>query len=188
MLIELLKEKNMSIYQCSKLTGIPYTTLSELVNGKTNIENCSVSVVYKLSKVLGTAMENLIEYAIEERLDFEVFKSNMCHFAKKLGQYEFVKELLMTNQVGKYWSKKWYPEAFYTLAMLDYISMINDIPLCKDYEHIRKHSLEETIYPKGIELISELDPSSNIKEECLKQAIPEFLKYNIVESEIDDVF
>ena len=48
MLIELLKERNMSIYQCSKLTGIPYTTLSELVNGKTNITNQSAIDIIKL--------------------------------------------------------------------------------------------------------------------------------------------
>ena len=38
MLDTLLKQKNMSIYQCAKLSGIPYTTLSELVRGKTRLE------------------------------------------------------------------------------------------------------------------------------------------------------
>lgn len=188
MIIELLREKNMSIYKCSKLTNIPYTTLSELVNGKTNIENCSVSVVYKLSKALEISMEELIEYALDKRLDFEVFKSNMCHLVKLNGQYEFVKEMLKADQVGKYWEKKWYPEAFYTLAMIDYISRVNDIPLCKEYEYIRNYSLEDKIYPRGVELIEELNPESHAKEESEKKSIPEFIRFNIIESEIDDVF
>ena len=60
MLETILKQKNLSMYQCAKLSGIPYTTLSELVRGKTRIEKCSAETVYRLSRVLGVSMEDLI--------------------------------------------------------------------------------------------------------------------------------
>ena len=81
MLDTLLKQKNMSIYQCAKLSGIPYTTLSELVRGKTRLEKCSAEIVYKLSKLLDISMEDMIADSIEVRSDFEIFKSNVCHKA-----------------------------------------------------------------------------------------------------------
>ena len=77
MLEAILKQKNMSIYQCAKLSGIPYTTLSEVVRGKTRLEKCSAEVVYKLSKVLDLSMEDLIADSMELRSDFEIFKSNI---------------------------------------------------------------------------------------------------------------
>ena len=90
MLETLLKEKDMTMYQCSKLSGIPYTTISEVVRGKTRIEKCSAETVYKLSKVLNTSVETLLKDAIEERLDFEVFKSNVCHLVKYNGELDFI--------------------------------------------------------------------------------------------------
>ena len=49
MLKDLLDEKKLSLYQCSKLSGIPYTTLSEVVRGKTKLSKCSAETVLKLS-------------------------------------------------------------------------------------------------------------------------------------------
>ena len=65
MLEAILKEKKMTIYQCAKLSGIPYTTLSEVVRGKTRLEKCSAETVYKLSKVLNVTMEELMVDSIE---------------------------------------------------------------------------------------------------------------------------
>lgn len=39
MLERLLNERQMSVYQCAKLSGIPYTTLLEIVRGKTDVVN-----------------------------------------------------------------------------------------------------------------------------------------------------
>ena len=37
-LMGLLKEKRLSVYQCAKESRVPYTTLSDIVKGKTKIE------------------------------------------------------------------------------------------------------------------------------------------------------
>ena len=47
---ELLKEKNISVYQCAKKSKVPYTTLADLVNGKTKLSKCTAETIYKLSK------------------------------------------------------------------------------------------------------------------------------------------
>ena len=39
MLEKILKDKSISVYKCAKESNIPYTTLLEIVRGKTNIEN-----------------------------------------------------------------------------------------------------------------------------------------------------
>ena len=188
MILDMLQEKNMSIYQCSKLSGIPYTTLSELVRGKTNLENVSVGVAYKLSKVLNVTIEDLLELVNEQRIDFEIFKSNVCHLVKTNGDLDYIINTLQKDEVNRYWEKKWYPEAFYILAMIDYLSRINDIPLCDKYDHIRTKSLKEPLFPKGIKMISNLKSNTDIEDESIKEAIPEFLRFNIIEKDVYNVY
>ncbi|MBQ7300315.1 MAG: helix-turn-helix transcriptional regulator [Clostridia bacterium] len=184
----MLKERNLSIYQCAKMGNIPYTTLSELVRGKTQIGKCSADTVYKLSRILHVSMEKLMADAAEPRYDFEIFKSNVCHKVKDIGDLDFIITTLENDDVRKYWVREWYAEAFYLLAMIDYLSRINDIPLCMQYDDIRSHSLGKTIYPRDVLLTCRLMNDDTIKETCMKEAIPEFLQFNIVESEIRDVY
>lgn len=188
MLKEILKQKNMSIYKCSKLSGIPYTTLSEVVRGKTRLEKCSAEVVYKISKALDTSMESLISDSIEARSDFEIFKSNICHRAKDEGDFDFIISVLESDDIRRYWSKKWYSEAFYLLAMIDYLSRENNLPLCNKYDDIRSQSLKIPLYPRDVVMAAKLSPKLDRRAECKRNAIPEFIRFNIVESEVRNVY
>ena len=188
MLEAILKEKKMTIYQCAKLSGIPYTTLSEVVRGKTRLEKCSAETVYKLSKVLNVTMEELMVDSIEPRTDFEIFKSNVCHFVKDNDELDFIVTTLQKDEISRYWNKKWYPEAFYLLAMVDYLSRVNEIPLCTKYDDIRSRSLKEPLYPRDVLMAAKLHKDLDLREQCKREAIPEFLRFNIIESEIRDVY
>jgi transcriptional regulator with XRE-family HTH domain len=185
-LIDLLRNKQLSVYQCAKESQIPYTTLSDLVKGKTSLENCTAATLYKLSKTLHVAMEELLEECFREQ-NFEIYKSNVCHLVKDKGDLDFIIDTLQENRIRIYWERKWYPECFYLLAMLDYLSRENDLPLCKDYEDIRSCTLPEPLYPKDVVLAAKLDAALDVKEQCLKEAIPEFRRFNIIESEIRNV-
>lgn len=185
----LLEQQNLSTYQCSKLSGIPYTTLLELVKGKTSIEKCTAETFYRLSSALNITMDELYQqlHSSEIRVSFETFKSNVCHLVKEKGDIDFIIDTLQSDNIGRYWSHKWYPEAYYTLAMVDYLSRENQLPLCKNYDSIRSTSLKKTIYPRDIELAANLDPSLDIKEQAVAESIPEFIRFNIVEKEIRNV-
>lgn len=189
MLEKILKEKNISVYKCAKESNIPYTTLLEIVRGKTNIENCSAQTVYRLSKTIDMPMEEILEKCrAPERVAFETFKSQMCHIVKSKGDIDFIIDTLSNDEVNEYWKLKWYPEAFYTLAMVDYLSKENDLPIADKYDSIRACSLSEPLYPRDIVLASKIDKNSNIKKQAIDEAIPEFIRFNIVERDVRDVF
>lgn len=190
MLLErLLAQKELSVYQCAKQSGIPYTTLLELVKGKTRIEKCSAETVYKLAKTLEVSMEELLEKAggLEKRVAFETFKSNICHIVKMKGDIEFIIDTLEEDDVCRYWERKWYPEAYYVLAMVDYLSRLNNLPLCQKYNDIRNTSLKEPIFPRDISLAARIDDTLDIRAQAIKESIPEFIRFNIVEKGIRDV-
>lgn len=59
MITKLLAKKNMSIRQLSILSGIPYSTLNEMIKGKANYHKCSIEVFDKISIVLGVSIDEL---------------------------------------------------------------------------------------------------------------------------------
>ncbi|MSU03477.1 helix-turn-helix domain-containing protein [Tissierella pigra] len=63
----ILKEKGMSRYSLSKLSGIPWPTLSDICSGKIDINVCSEEIILKLSKTLDMPIEEIITLKIEAK-------------------------------------------------------------------------------------------------------------------------
>ena len=184
---ELMNHKKITKYRLSKDSGVPYTTVNDICSGKAQFEKCSAETVYRISKALGVTMESLIEPCIDKRSDFEVFKSNTCHRLKELGDIPFIIDLLEKDEIRRAYQKGWYRESLYLLAMLDYISRENRAPLCTQYDDLRKLKLQNTLFPAGVLAMSEITKNPQIKEKSLREAIPEFMRFNIVESEVRNV-
>ncbi len=185
---ELLNEKGMTKYKLAKISGVPQSTIADICSGKTDIKKCSAETLYKLAKALNVTMERLIDNRLNnQHIDFELFKSNVCHSVKLKGDIDFLIDTLQSDEIRKYYNLKWYAEAFYLLGMVDYLSRINGIDLCTNYNDIRCHKLEKTLYPKGVILSDDIFETDTFKEQALKNAIPEFMRFNIVENEVRDV-
>lgn len=59
-LLECIKEKGLSRYSLSKISGVPWNVLSELCYGEIRFEQCSKELLSKLSEALGTSVEELV--------------------------------------------------------------------------------------------------------------------------------
>ena len=184
----LLEDAAMSMYECSKKSGIPYSTLSDIIKGKTAIDRVSAKNLHALAEALDYSMDTLYSIMhVPERTDFELFKSTICHRLKELGDARFIVDTLQSSMIRIMFNWGWFPESLYLLAMLDYISKENKVALCGDYDDIRNVRLEKLIYPASVLALCMAANNDIAKEEALKNAIPEFLKYNIVESEVRNV-
>ena len=181
------------MYKLSKASGIPQATLSDICSGKRDIEKCSVGTIYKLAKALSVSVDSIIEANIQEksieefRPSFDLFKSNICHEVKELGDLNFIVKTIEGNYIDVYLEKKWYPESLYLLSMLDYLSNENNIPIYTKYNDLRNKKLPEPIFPSSILVKAAVMNDDSIKEEAIKNSIPEFIQHNIVESNIRDV-
>ena len=184
---ELMTQKKLTKYRLSKNSGIPYTTINDICSGKARLEKCSAETIYKLAKELDVSMETLLEPCFVTRSSFELFKSNVCHRLKTLGDMDFIIETLERDDISDYYRRKWYPESLYLLAMLDYISRVNDMPLCSEYDDLRRCRLQEPLYPAGVLASFAATKDERVKERAQKEAIPEFMRFNIVESEVRNV-
>ena len=188
---DLLEKENMSRYRLSKESGVAMTTITDICSGKADLDKCAAGTLYKIAKVLGVTVDSMLENNSEDKVDyrcsFETFKSNTCHHLKDIGDIDFIIETLEADEIRKLYERSWYREALYLLAMVDYLSRINDLPLCENYNDIRAQKLERPCFPAGVIVSYAATGDERIKEKALANAIPEFLQFNIVEGEVRNV-
>ena len=120
----------------------------------------------------------------KNRSSFEHYKSSVCHRVKELGDIPFIIDTLESRMIRLYYERRWYPESLYLLAMLDYLSRENGIPLDIEYDDIRQCRLEKPVYPASLRVRSMAFHDDDILREAEKTAIPEFMRFNIVENEV----
>ena len=185
---EIIAKNKISKYRLAKNSDIPYMTINDICNGKTNLAECNAKTVYKIAKALGVSMEELLEpYMLQPRIPFDLFKSNVCHRVKQLGDIDFLTQTIESRDILTYYEHHWYPECLYLLAMVDYISRENNVPLCDEYSKIRRMKLNNTIYPASVLSAYEVSKDESVKEQAKALSIPEFRRFNIIESDIRNV-
>lgn len=122
-----------------------------------------------------------------ERSSFEIFKSNICHLVKDKGELSFIRDMLCSDEISKLYKRKWYAECLYLLAMIDYLSRKNDIPLYNGYDKLRTGKLDKVLYPSRIMAMYSLSGDESILIKSFDESIPEFKRFNIVENKIENV-
>ena len=60
-LLSELKLRNVSIHECSKITGIPYGALYPLIHGQKKLEKCEYATLKKLADFLLCSIEDLLK-------------------------------------------------------------------------------------------------------------------------------
>lgn len=188
MINSLMAQKFISKYQLAKVSGVPYTTVSDICSGKTQPTKCAAETIYKLAQALNVTVEDLLSPFVNPRCSFDVFKSNACHRLKAQGDIAFLIEVLEKDEIRKYHNKKWYAESLYLLAMVDYLSRLHNIPLCAQYNDMRHTKLRDPIFPSSVLVAAAVSSESDaIKKSAIRESIPEFIRFNIVESEVRNV-
>lgn len=183
-----LEKLNFTKYRLSKESGVPQATINDICSGKTDLEKCSAGTLYRLAKVLHVSMEEILDSVQEEyRPSFENYKSTVCHHVKDKGDIDFMIDILESDEIRRLYNKQWYREAFYLLGMVDYLSRENDVPLCTNYEDIRSQKLQKPIYPVGVLVSADVLKTDEPIRRAEEEAIPEFKRFNIIESEVRNV-
>ena len=183
---EQIAHHNTTMYRLAKDSGVPYSTINDICTGKSRIENASAGTVYRLAKALGTTADELIAPSFE-RPAFGIFKGNVCHTLKEQGDIQFIINTLESGEIRKLFSKGWYEESLYLLAMLDYVSRVNHVALCSEYSDIRSTKLDRVVYSSSVLMLCRMTKSEEPKVKARKEAIPEFMRFNIAEADVRNV-
>lgn len=182
---EILKSQNKSMYWLAKQTGLAYSTINDICNEKVDILDCSVRNARKICDALDVNLEDFEDDDLND--DFELFKSEICHDLKRKGDIRFLLDVLKSDQINDFYKKKKYKECYYLLAMVDYISRVNNVPLVTNFNYLRKYKLDDVIYPRSIIMAAEITHNEKLKTDAFNNSIPEFKRFNIVENEVRNV-
>ena len=192
MLRAILNDKNMSLYELEKASSISHATLNDIYNERSNINNCTISIMSKLANALNIDIDNLYKtltyndlslFAYNE--DFDLFKSNTLQFLKTMDEVSFIARIVKSEQIEQYFSRRKYLEALYLLSLVDYLSSKNKIPPLNKFNDIRECKCKKIYISKSLYIL--LSMKQITVTSIFKDALKEFLKHNIVEAEIENV-
>jgi len=86
MLRSMIEERGKSVYAVAKESGIPYTTLNELVNGKKKFSECSFKTIHSLATYFGMSVDNLHSLVLGVS---PIVSINQTWLLKKKKKYKF---------------------------------------------------------------------------------------------------
>lgn len=79
-----LTDNNITKYQLSKMTGLPYNTLNDIIKGKTDIAKCTGETLLKIANTLGCTINDLLfERFRSSTLSIDRIKTFITPIAKK---------------------------------------------------------------------------------------------------------
>ena len=160
MLRAILNEKNMSLYKLEKSSLVSHATLNDIYNEKTNINNCTISIMSKIANALDLKIEDLYRMLTYDDIslfayseDFDLFKSNTLQYLKNMDEVSFIARIVSSKEIENYFLEKKYLESLYLLSLIDYLSNKNSIPLLEQYNHIRDYKCKKIYVSKSIYLL-----------------------------------
>ena len=183
---ELLNKKKISGYSLSKNTGIPYTTINDLINGKTIIQNISLKNALLIADFLNVDVSSLAKLETQPFVEFRYFRNNVLTELKNVGFDRFLTEIIKNKEIDFYYKNKGWQYAYYLLALIDYLCRINNRPIYDArYNELRKNKLTNPFFV-GSDLIR-FDSVEQAEKDLGIEIIPEFKKYNIIEHNVFNV-
>ncbi len=184
-------QQNTTKYRLAKKGDLPHVVIRGISSSKVQMKKRYAETPYRITKALDATATNIIrdpmEPVKEHRSSFDVFKSNVCHQVKDMGDLDFIMDVLQSDVIREYYQKQWMAECLYLLAMVDYLSRLHGLPLYSAYDDLRSKRLAKPLYPMSVVMADALSQTTVHAERSFQAAIPEFLRFNIVESEIRNV-
>ena len=183
---ELLAKKNITGYYVAKNTGIPYTTINDLINGKTIIQNVSLKHALLIAGFLNVDVKLLNSLENNKPIDFRYFRNNLLHELKNNSPVNFANKIIKAKEIDFYYKNNAKPYAYYLLALIDYLYRKNGLSIFNNrYNEIRKEKLEKPFFV-GSDLLN-FETIEDAEKELNIKTIPEFRKFNIIEEDVFNV-
>ena len=195
---DLMKERHMTRAELCEKSGIPESTLRDILNGRAQIDHCKAGTLYSLAEVLDTTVEDILSAYWDECLDENEPESIVLHDDAAITDFyklvdltkrilfldngmRFVRFICDKNYIEMCYVGGLYRNALFLLGMIDYLCKENNCPLEPRFDAYRSSVLDGLVLPKRIVSLV-LFPNEFIQatEDLKKHAIPELARFNIL--------
>ena len=211
-LMNLMNKKCMTRADLSMMSGVPDSTLRDILSGKAQIDHCEAATIYGIADALGTTVEDVLDHYWDECLgaDDEECEREVLHDGHTLLLfYSTVDRVVQLRQavedaslascinsetfidqfftMGFYRvTMGFYREAFFVLGLTDYLNRKLGKKTDPRFDAYRVYRLDNPVY--SLSTIEEYDDPKeleNAKAYAETYAIPELAAFNIFMTEED---
>jgi len=204
-LMNLMNKKCMTRADLSMMSGVPDSTLRDILSGKAQIDHCEAATIYGIADALGTTVEDVLDHYWDECLgaDDEECEREVLHDGHTLLLFystvdrvvqlrQHVDDALLMSCVNSeafidlFFDKGFYREAFFLLGLTDYLNRKLGMKTDPRFDAYRVYRLDNPVY--SLSTIEEYDDPKeleNAKAYAETYAIPELAAFNIFMTEED---
>lgn len=204
-LMNLMNEQYMTRADLSMMSGVPDSTLRDILSGKAQIDHCEAATIYGIADALGTTVEDILNHYWDECMeaDDEECEREALHdghtllifysTVDKLVQLrQFADDSLLASSftsetfIDYFFDNGFYREAFFLLGLTDYLNRKLGMKTDPRFDAYRGYRLDCPVY--SLSMLEEYDNSEeleNAKAYAEAYAIPELAAFNIFMTEED---
>ena len=205
-LMNLMNKKCMTRADLSMMSGVPDSTLRDILSGKAQIDHCEAATIYGIADALGTTVEDVLDHYWEECLgadDEETLEQQSLHdehtllifysTVDKLVQLrQFADDSLLASSfnsetfIDYFFDNGFYREAFFLLGLTDYLNRKLGMKTDPRFDAYRVYRLDNPVY--SLSTLEEYDDPEELKNAqayAEAYAIPELAAFNIFMTEED---
>ena len=194
---DMMNHKHITRTDLRCMTGLPESTLRNILNGNTQIDHCEAATLLSLANALDTTVEDILcKYWAECEANMKPEKSpvhdkhSLLFFymmyeaalikLNDIGEVDFIREMYEFQWIERFYSDGLYRIALFLLAMVDYLSRKHHLKLNPKYDQHRKLSLDAPVYSL-ITMDDYDDPDACAKAKAYAEchSIPEFARFNL---------
>ena len=204
-LMNLMNEQYMTRADLSMMSGVPDSTLRDILSGKAQIDHCEAATIYGIADALGTTVEDILNHYWDDCLeadDAECEREALHDGHTLLIFYSTVDKLVQLRQfaddsllassftsetfIDYFFDNGFYREAFFLLGLTDYLNRKLGMKTDPRFDAYRGYRLDCPVY--SLSPLEEYDNSEeleNAKAYAEAYAIPELAAFNIFMTEED---
>ena len=96
-LMNLMNKKCMTRADLSMMSGVPDSTLRDILSGKAQIDHCEAATIYGIAEALGTSVEDILDHYWDECLGADDMMGIRCCFSipRWIGWYSCARQWRM---------------------------------------------------------------------------------------------
>ena len=204
-LMNLMNMNCMTRADLSRISGVPDSTLRDILSGKAQIDHCEAATIYSIADALGTSVEDILDHYWEECLSEvdEECEREAIHDEHTLALFYHLVDVTVkarhdeddravadcfnsSSLIDRFFYEGCYRSAFFLLGLTDYLNRKLELKTDPRFDAYRVFCLDRPVYSLStLEEYDDSDALDNARAYAEAYAIPELAAFNIFMTEED---
>ena len=199
---DLMKENNMTRAELSRVSGVPESTLRDILSGKAQLDHCESGTILSIADSLDTTVEDILYAYWDDLLCSDEIErktvhdySSTAHFymivdaaCTDLNEHmdlDFVSEICKEKMIESFYQAGFYRAALFLLGLVDYLHRKHGLIPDPQFDAYRASCLDRPVYSLKTLEKDDSDDFICAKDAAEEEAIPELAVFNIFMTEED---